>query len=116
MTCQQTDVEDTCSRANEGKRPRRTQHEPPTEGELEHARTRLKTAKTTKALANNIWVPTLVALCHELKIPIDDPKRPGKKIGLVELIGKWVRTSCFSSTIADCNPIAHRARARRHGR
>jgi len=116
MTCQQTDVEDTGSRANEGKRPRRTQHEPPMKGELEHARTRLRTAKTTKALANNIRVPTLVALYHELEIPIDNPKRPKKKIGLVELIGKWVRTSYFSSTIADCNPIAHRARACRHGR
>jgi len=97
MTCQQADVEDMSSRANanEVKRPRRTQHEPPTEGELEHARTRLRTAKTTKALANNIRVPTLVALCHELEIPIDNPKWPGKKIGLVELIGKWVRTSFF---------------------
>ncbi|KIN92904.1 hypothetical protein M404DRAFT_36610 [Pisolithus tinctorius Marx 270] len=65
-------------------------------------------AKTTKVLANNIRVLTLVALCHKLGISIDDPKQPGKvlaKMCLVALLGKW----CVEHGLADMegNLIEH---------
>ncbi|KAI6094517.1 hypothetical protein EDD16DRAFT_1528351 [Pisolithus croceorrhizus] len=101
VTHQQTDVGVTGSEnphADGGRKPCWTQAEPSTEGELEHTWTRLRMAKTTKALANNVWVPTLMALCHKLGIPVSDPKQLGKilaKMGLVKLLGKWVKPSCL---------------------
>ncbi|KIK12842.1 hypothetical protein PISMIDRAFT_18445 [Pisolithus microcarpus 441] len=75
-----------------GNAARRTQGDAPTEAELEHARSRLKTAKINKNIGNGVRVPTLRALCRELGILIPDPKGHGKhltKMALVDLIGKW---------------------------
>ncbi|KAI6011703.1 hypothetical protein BKA83DRAFT_4571787 [Pisolithus microcarpus] len=73
-------------------RPLRTQGDAPTEAELEHVQSRLRTAKINKNIGNGMWVPTLQALCHELGILTPDPKGCGMhltKMVLVDLIGKW---------------------------
>ncbi|KAI5992857.1 hypothetical protein EDC04DRAFT_2910994 [Pisolithus marmoratus] len=60
-----------------GKGDRRNRNGPPSTEELEYARKRLQSAKSTHALGNNIRSATLFALCKELQICVDCDK-PGK--------------------------------------
>ncbi|KAI6027207.1 hypothetical protein EDC04DRAFT_3092014, partial [Pisolithus marmoratus] len=85
-------ADDSLLTSGDAARPPRTQGDIPTEAELEHVRSKLRSAKINKNIGNGVRVRTLRALCCELGILIPDPEGHGKhltKMALVDLIGKW---------------------------
>ncbi|KAI6148195.1 hypothetical protein EDD17DRAFT_1514253 [Pisolithus thermaeus] len=103
------------TKATEKVYKRHPRNEPLTEEEMKVAWKHLQMAKSTAAIGTNIRMPTLYALCEELKIPVSQPG-PGKfptKATLLGLLGtqhdqgthselelSFMRDACRASNLA----------------
>jgi hypothetical protein len=85
---------DSLSERNSVKK-RRGASDSPTAAELADARKKIQQAKSINAIGASIRVPTLVALCQELRLDIGSLQRQRKNLplkkDLLDILEEWVR-------------------------